>query len=266
MKKRHIYQVGIFLAILICASCAKETVQFAVETPLLNSIAVMVEDTRESPNTLESIATPIPSSTHTLTASETPLPTETTKVVVPEICEGSGSGICEIPKFIERELFYVEATYSGASDFVVWVVDSQGNQLASIFEETGDYQGTRLFPRFWLGEEVGDLDVANLVVDQGDGAWVIEVNSINNTFADMIRDLNQQVTGTGDYVIITYGTSAPCTFSCDAPGDFIVRTISTESEVTQLINETGPYTGTFLLPDVIIIEITCPGNWSISPE
>lgn len=79
----------------------------------------------------------------------------------------------------------------------------------------------------------------------------------------MIRDLNQQVTGTGDDVIITYGTTALCAFTCDASGSFVVRTINTESEVSLLINETGPFTGTYLIPDVIVMEITCPGDWSI---
>jgi hypothetical protein len=265
MKKKLI-SIGILLTILSLASCARGTEQYAEEIPVASQMTVKVEDAPKPTYTFESIPTPLPATTHTMSATQTPVLEESSMAVVPEICEGSGPWICGIPKFIEREFFYVEATYSGAGDFVVWVVDSQENQLALIFEETGDYQGTKLFPLFWLGEDIVDQDVANLMVEQGIGTWDIEVNSINNAFSDLIRDLNQQVNGTGDDVMLTYGTTAACSFSCDAPGDFIVRTISTESEVNLLIDETGPYTGTFLVPDVIIIEITCPGNWSISPE
>jgi hypothetical protein len=259
MKKKLI-SIGILLTILSLASCAKGTVQYTEEIPVASLMTVKVEDAPKPTYTLESIPT------HTMSTTETPVLEGSNMAVVPEICEGSGPGICGIPNFIEREFFYVEAIYSGAGDFVVWVVDSQENQLALIFEETGDYQGTKLFPLFWLGEDIVDQDVANLMVEQGIGTWTIEVNSVNNAFSDLIRDLNQQVNGTGDDVMLTYGTTAQCRFICDAPGDFIVRTINTESEVNLLIDETGPYTGTFLVPDVIIIEITCPGNWSISPD
>lgn len=156
---------------------------------------------------------------------------------------GTGDDVITLPR--QRTPAIMHITSSGTGNFVVKTSDDLSVNVI------GAYEG-RVF--------VDDLLAGGQTQITSNGPWTIEVLPLAS-----VRNTGGVITGQGDDVVKGH-TAMVARVTHDGVGNFIVRTYPESGNGFNLpINEIGPYSGTVLLENAIIV-IRADGPWSIVPR
>lgn len=149
-----------------------------------------------------------------------------------------------------------EIVHNGASNFVVWGLDSKLSQSDLLVNHIGVYSGTVLINR---GFSFSPTDIKSLEID-ADGVWSAKVSP-----ATTAKPFKKRYSGTGDFVLRYEGKRSKIKVSHDGSSNFVITTFDSKGLYSELVvNEIGNYQGTVILPSDAYIVINADGNWSIS--
>lgn len=150
----------------------------------------------------------------------------------------------------------VTLSHRGESNFSVWSLDRDLEQLDLLVNQIGDYEGTVLLSR---GYSFSPTSAKHLEID-ADGAWTITVAPISDAPA-----FPSVSSGAGDSVLRYGGKRTSVSLAHDGESNFVVTTYNSKGFYGDLLaNEIGEYSGRVVLPAAALIVITADGNWSIS--
>lgn len=244
--KTHLNKLAILIVLL--AGCAAPPAP--TQDPA--SIQATAEAMAWAAITQTALAVP----TVTLTPTVTPIPTNTpepTATPAPIVLEGTGDNVVDVPKGDDPMI--AKVIHNGGSNFVIWNVDSAGQQMDLLVNTIGAYQGT--IPIDFLDDE----QTARFEIKAG-GAWRIELLPLDQARQSAIPSVIQ---GVGDDVVLLMGTNRTDLLKVDASAassNFIVYQYSDRKEL--IVNEIAPYTGTVAMnPDTILITIRATGSWQL---
>ncbi|HEV7712835.1 MAG TPA: hypothetical protein VGP16_31875 [Asanoa sp.] len=180
---------------------------------------------------------------------------EPPRVIAPDVTI-SGRGDKTVKVKLEPDAAYVATiTHNGDSNFMVWGLDTSGEQNALIVNAVGAYSGDR---------SVGlmEREIPAAIRVRADGAWKI-----------VLRDLTKAPTFTGEAsgrkpaVFLVpeadrLGGRITTTFS--GRNNFVVRGFGEDDRLGLFVNEIGRYRGTAPLPpDTQVIEVEAQGAWTL---
>lgn len=142
-------------------------------------------------------------------------------------------------------------THDGSSNFAVWSLDANVNQIDLLVNTIGAYKGTVLFDK-QSTQHTGSLQIT------ADGNWTVTLHSIR-----ALRSFDATgATGLGDDVLIYRGDAGAATITHDGSNNFVVWTYGDQTNL--VVNEIGAYNGTVRWtkgPE--LVTVTADGNWSI---
>jgi len=142
-------------------------------------------------------------------------------------------------------------THDGSSNFTVWSLDANVNQLDLLVNTIGAYKGTVLFDK-QSGQHTESLQIT------ADGNWTVTLHSIR-----ALRSFDATgATGHGDDVLIYRGNAGAATITHDGSSNFVVWTYGDQTNL--VVNEIGAYGGSVRWtkgPE--LVTVTADGNWSI---
>ncbi len=145
-------------------------------------------------------------------------------------------------------------THDGKSNFAVWTLDSNVNQLDLLVNTIGAYNGTVLFDK-QSNQHTESLQIT------ADGNWTVTLHSIR-----ALRNFDATgTTGHGDDVLVYRGSAGAATLTHDGSSNFAVWTYGDQTNL--VVNEIGAYNGTVRWtkgPE--IVAVTADGNWSIAVQ
>ena len=162
--------------------------------------------------------------------------------------------------YIEQNIFGISATHDGSSNFVVWLVDINGNEIDLLFNEIGNYEGSHYIP------VVQGLYAFN--IDAG-GSWTLTIEQPRP-----VTNYN------ASEAVYFYGDTAfnPVKLECgltvislaySGESNFIVWVYDANGRTIDLIaNEIGDYEGSSYIniprDGVYLIDVTASdGAWGI---
>lgn len=149
----------------------------------------------------------------------------------------------------------VTATYDGASNFVVNVLDADNESTGDLLVNAiGSYDGRTAFGLTSTGD-------ASALEVTADGPWTITVAPLSSA-----KDLPES--GEGDGVYLYDGDSGKLALSHSGEGNFVVYEETGDAlSMGLLVNEIGSYSGKVALSTgPSIIAITADGSWTASVE
>lgn len=224
-----------------CVGAPSATVT-VTETTSPSATASVAERTREP----SSARTPIESPSATVEPTSAPEPEVVTY-------EGSGTKIIKVRKPEDGPVL-ATFTHNGSSNFAVWSLDSDLEQLDLLVNTIGDFAGTTILDRN-DGENTARIEV------EADGTWTIELAPLST--ASQFTDKAQ---GTGPDVLIYQGPTGVATLKNQGQGNFAVWFFSTETS-DLAANEIGNYSGEAVIPEgPTAVQIESEGKWSISVQ
>ncbi len=194
----------------------------------------------------ESSPSVVPSSTPT---EEAPEP-----VTVPadKAYQGSGDSVISIELPDGPDTAAVATiSHVGSSNFVVWALDSNMEQLDLLVNEIGNYDGTVLLNL--SGNTPTSLEI------QADGPWTVTLRSILS-----LREFaGATATGAGDDVLVYRGGAGVASVTHDGSSNFVVWNYGDRSDL--VVNEIGQYTGDVRWSSgPSVVAVSADGNWSIT--
>ncbi|HEU0206561.1 MAG TPA: DUF4190 domain-containing protein [Pseudolysinimonas sp.] len=143
-------------------------------------------------------------------------------------------------------------THDGSSNFAVWSLDANANQLDLLVNMIGPYSGTVLFDK-QSTQHTESLQIT------ADGNWTVTLHSLR-----ALRSFDATgTTGHGDDVLIYRGNAGAATLTHDGSSNFAVWTYG--DQTTLVVNEIGAYNGTVRWtkgPE--LVTVTADGTWSIA--
>ena len=205
-------------------------------------------------------ATPLPKTTPTpevLTATPTPEPT-------PEPIALSGTGQEATSKFsLEKGLTIFRMTHDGDRNFVVWLLDDDGNQIDLLVNKIGEFDGS---------QAVGIKTLGNYILDiSADGSWTITIEQPRPSYAPPVP---KTLKGTGQQASeMFYLDKGLARFEMTHDGDrnFIVWLLDDDgNQIDLLVNKIGEFDGSKAVSirkgGNYLLSISADGNWEISIE
>ena len=252
--------LSVLLLAVLLAACAPsaQQIQAAIDqTQQANATALPTAAAPIPTRTIPPSFTPPP--TRTVGPSETPVPTKTplptrTATPPPQPVEFSGTGD-QIVDFDNPFGFStVHLTHQGRSNFIVHSVNAANENIGSLANAIGNYDGYRLL-------DLHDDDHTKRFSVKADGPWTITVYPLAIQYTRFC-EIPGVCEGKGDDVIAFHGgTPDTITFIHEGQSNFIVHSLG--NSFKSLVNEIGPYTGTVLVPgDAVILEILADGKWT----
>ncbi|MGW3352580.1 hypothetical protein ACWDA3_55605 [Nonomuraea rubra] len=168
---------------------------------------------------------------------------------------GEGDDVVRIPATSAPSI--VKATHSGESNFIVWALDSSGDQAALVANAVGDYRGTRAF-NVIASRKIRSLEVS------ADGPWTLQVLPITKA-----RSWSVNAKGAGmDVLRLATPTRAArrITIRHSGESNFIVWSLDARGRTTKLLaNKVGDYRGRVMLPaGTRYATVEADGVWSIA--
>lgn len=146
--------------------------------------------------------------------------------------------------------FVATITHRGNSNFAVWAMNDQLDDVNLLVNQIGSYQGVVL----GSDNTYGGLRIT------GDGRWTVSVVPVSQA-----PTASGPVTGSGDAVFLWTGPSRTVArITHDGSSNFAVW-LFTSSDRDLLINDIGAYQGEQIIEDGLF-EITADGAWSITPQ
>lgn len=167
----------------------------------------------------------------------------------------SGSGQQATSKFtLEDGFVIIKSTHNGSRNFIMQLLDENGNQIELITNTIGGYEGSQVYP---ISAGTYQYNV------NADGAWTIEMSqSIPENLP------SSEANGSGDtalFMSLEEG-GRTFTFTHDGQRNFIVQT----NGAGALVNEIGNYSGSQVQrvedTGVYFFNIIADGNWTIKVE
>lgn len=224
------------------ATAAEATTTEAPEEPTTTARAT----TTVSPTTTTTADGP----TTTVAPTTTVQPTTTT-APPPIVHEGSGTQVIELALPDQSLAVIGSITHQGGSNFAIWELDANLEQVDLAVNTIGNYAGNVLLNL--------DANTAALEIT-ADGAWRVELNP-----AMSARRFDGEIAGAGDDVVIYGGDAQIMALTHDGESNFAIwRYGATDTDL--LVNEIGPWTGTVPMPaGPGVLAITADGGWAIAP-
>lgn len=162
---------------------------------------------------------------------------------------------------IQQDIFKISATHQGSSNFIVWLVDSSGDEIDLLFNVIGSYEGSHY-----------------VAVDAGAYAFNIDAGGEWTLVIEQIRPITSY---NASEAVIDYGDTAfePVFLECGlssislayrGEGNFIVWLYDADGRTIDLIaNEIGDYDGSSYIniprTGVYLFDITADeGSWGLS--
>jgi hypothetical protein len=173
---------------------------------------------------------------------------------------GEGMMVTDFIK-VEEGLAVFNFTHDGDSNFIVNLLNEDGDVVSYLANEIGEYEGS-------IAEYV---DQGNYVVRiDADGAWTMDFDQVN--FDDSTSDTSFSGEGNSATQVFHVGTSGLKIFELNHSGDsnFIVHLLDSDGDiVAYLSNAIGDYEGTtaeYLEAGDYIMNVQADGEWDISIE
>ena len=193
-------------------------------------------------------ASPAPSESESVEPTPTPAPT-----VESVTYEGSGTKILKIDK-PEPGVVLITMTHDGSSNFAVWSLDGNLEQMDLLVNTIGNYKGTTVLD-LNDGEETARLDIS------ADGNWTVTLSPLASA-----KRFTGSAEGTSDDVLIYEGPVGVATLTHKGDSNFAVWFYSTSSS-DLAANEIGNYSGEAVIPEgPTLVEVETEGKWSIDVE
>ncbi|WP_087484842.1 hypothetical protein [Brachybacterium massiliense] len=174
--------------------------------------------------------------------------------VEPQSYSGTGAEVVIIDPLGE-DVFYATVAHDGSSNFAMWSVDENGQDIDLLVNEIGDYDGDVALN---FAEDPAALRV------EADGAWSIDLVPLQEAPR---WDGSAPFEATGDSIVIVAGVAeglTPVTLTHDGESNFAIWAWG-ESHPDLIVNDIGTYDGTTLLPDgSLVLQVNADGNWTIS--
>lgn len=170
--------------------------------------------------------------------------------------QGSGNDVIDfqIPGDMPAVL---DLVHDGSSNFVVWSLDGDSEQIDLLVNEIGTYDGRRMVHGGWFSapEPVRHLDI------EADGNWSITARPMSAADA-----LTTSLNGSGDDIVRYESSASTLTSTHDGSSNFIIVGYESDGEYNGLIvNDIGSYSGTDLIePGTEILDIQADGNWTLT--
>ncbi|MBB5632200.1 hypothetical protein BKA04_000423 [Cryobacterium mesophilum] len=186
--------------------------------------------------------------------SSTPTEEAPAPVTVPadKTYQGSGDSVVSI-ELPDGPDSASAATIShvGSSNFAVWALDSNMEQLDLLVNEIGNYKGTVLLNL--SGNTPTSLEIT------ADGPWTVTLHSILS-----LREFTGATAkGVGDDVLVYRGKAGVASITHDGSSNFAVWNYGDRSDL--VVNEIGQYSGDVRWSSgPSVVAITADGNWSIT--
>jgi hypothetical protein len=194
-----------------------------------------------------------PANTSSAAPTTTTPPPPPPAPATPEQYSGAGSSVVTLTATDPRIL---TIAHSGASNFAVYSVDDQGQDIDLLVNEIGSYSGIHPL-NFLDGEEAAALKI------EADGQW--NVTSAPLTSAPS-WDGNAPFSAEGAAVVLVAGAAeglTPVTLTHQGDSNFAVFAYGEDRDL--LVNEIGNYTGETLLPSgTLVLTVEADGPWSIA--
>lgn len=176
----------------------------------------------------------------------------------------SGSGQEATERFsLESGLAIFKMTHSGQANFIVTLLDSNGERVGSLVNEIGPFDGSKAEKIPAAGEYILDVTAS--------GPWTIDIKQPQ---PDTAPSIPQSLTGHGQQASQMFSAgSGLATFKMthDGSANFIVTLLDSNGErIGSLVNEIGPFDGSKAtrIPKggIYILDIAADGNWTIDIE
>jgi hypothetical protein len=146
--------------------------------------------------------------------------------------------------------FVATITHRGGSNFAVWAMNSQLEDVDLLVNQIGSYKG----------QVLGSSDTYGGLRITADGRWTVSVVPVNQAPTD-----SGAVKGTGDAVFFWTGSDRTVArFTHDGTSNFAVW-LYTPNGRDLLVNDIGAYSGEQVIEDGLF-EITADGAWTITPQ
>lgn len=201
-----------------------------------------------SPADESSSASPEPTESESVEPTPTPTPT-----IEPITYEGSGTKILKIKK-PESGAVLITMTHEGSSNFAVWSLDGNLEQMDLLANTIGNYSGTTVLD-VNDGEETERLDIS------ADGNWTVTISPLASA-----KRFTGSAEGTSDDVLIYEGPVGVATLTHKGDSNFAVWFYSTSSS-DLAANEIGNYSGEAVIPEgPTLVEVETEGKWTIRVE
>jgi hypothetical protein len=205
--------------------------------------------------------TPISKSYSTISPTQTPIPRDTTVDPGSTSLRLSSTGddvVAFSASGSSLRLFNMK--YSGGSNFIIWLKDSQGNRIDLLVNEIGSYSGKKSVK---LSSGNYYLDVA------ASGPWSVEITPSVSAMA-AITGTPLIFKGYGDDVISFTSTGTGLrifTMKYSGGGNYIIWLKDSQgNNIDLLVNDIGSYNGkksAKLTSGDYYLDITASGPWSI---
>jgi hypothetical protein len=148
--------------------------------------------------------------------------------------------------------------HTGASNFIVWAVDDEGEKLDLLVNEIGDYSGTRSV-NFGSARGLRGIDI------QADGAWSMVIQPAN--WAHELTASGGDGRGE-DIVDASRLAGAVVRLTHDGDSNFVIWVYDDDGErIDLLVNEIGEYAGTHRVPNgAAWFDVSADGNWTVTRQ
>ena len=244
MRKATTRLSSIAAGILILTACAGSpaaTVTVTQTSPAPSATATVTEQPEDSATDTEPSQSPSPAEEAT-----TPEPEATTY-------KGTGTKVVKIAKPEDGPVL-ATFTHDGGSNFAVWSLDSDLEQIDLLVNTIGRFSGTTLLDRY-DGESTARIEV------EADGAWTIKLQPLSAA-----RQFTDKAQGEGPDVLIYQGSAGVATLKNQGESNFAVWFFSTDSS-DLAANEIGNYTGEAVIPaGPTAVQVESEGKWSITVD
>ena len=193
-----------------------------------------------------------------------PTTTTTTPMIEPEPITFSGTGQEATSKFkLEKGLSIFEMTHDGSHNFIVWLLDSNGNNVELLANEIGSFDGSTAVGIVTAGYYLLDINA--------DGGWSVNIQQPRPSSAPKIPTT---LTGSGNTASEMFYLDAGLVrfgMTHDGSHNFIVWLLDSKGNNEELlVNEIGSFDGSKAIgvtkSGIYLLDISADGNWQISIE
>jgi hypothetical protein len=245
-----------------------ENIQSPAETQDVTSLETAAQDNTQEATPVETETpelTPEPTPEPTLEVTPEPTPEPSPTQLEPEPVDLSGNGPEATSTFkLEKGLSIFTMTYTGSSNFIVWLMDANtGQNVELLANAIGSFDGSKSFGSTSEGDYILNI--------QSDGPWEVTVEQPRQTATQSVP---LTLSGDGQKVSeIFYLENGlrRIEMKHDGSSNFIVWLIDDQGNKIELLaNEIGSFEGSKAIgitnPGTYMLDISADGNWEISIE
>lgn len=187
-------------------------------------------------------------SSTTTTTTTSKAPTSTTPPVKPQEVSGTGDDVVDLDETEAAQTMEFDCSSCGGNV----VVKSDGAESILVNEIDG-YHGTRPI-------NLQDHSTTSQLTVEAEGPWTINLRPLTD-----LEPQTDEVSGTGDDVVLLDGEQSRATITNEGESNFVVRNVGVDSGAIDIVvNEIGGYSGTrpVELPGLFVVESS--GDWTIT--